>query len=200
MIRSEWRDIDTQRIRREGEIENEISKPTEHPSIDLEEGEELIQAGWGSSSSFWLTSTRLIQDRGTGWFGREKETVVLPLDQITSMSVGYIRRTRLLVIGAAFVLLGIVARYAIDPNIADALWLIGVASTIAYVVTGGRGIVVHGHSVQIKFATRGGTADRVRCFVGALELARLTALGIDPDSENLKDVEDEEGSDSNANR
>jgi hypothetical protein len=189
------RDIAIRQIHREGDIENESYGPTEQPSIPLEKDEELIQVGWGSSSSFWLTSTRLIQDRRTGWLGREEQTFVLPLDQITSMSVGYIRRTRLLVFGATFVLLGIVARYAINPNIADVLWLIGVASTIAYVVTGGRGIIVNGHSVQIKFATRGGTADRVRSFVSALELARLSALGIDPDSDDLEEPEDEVGTD-----
>lgn len=96
-------------------------------------------------------------------------------------------------------MLGIMSRYVINPNAADVVWLMGAASTIAYVVTGSRAFIVRGHSVQIKLATRGGTADEVRSFINALEDARLNALGIEPDPpdpEEFEDVEDASGDDS----
>ena len=154
----------------------------------------MIRQGVGRDRGVWLTSHRLVQRRRSGWRGERTETFEIPLDRMRNMSIGFLRNTRLLIVGALLVLLGFATRNVFPGAAADIIWVIGIGTTIVYVVTGRRGLIVHGESDEIKVSLRGMSSDEVREFVFALEEARAELMGVELEDAEASD-EDEERSD-----
>ena len=144
----------------------------------------MLLNGLGRRRDIWLTSHRLLQQQGGGIFGGQRHIAELPLDEIYDMSIGFIRNMTLLGIGTALVLFGVVSRAFLPGEVGDVSWMAGILTTIYFVLSGRRGIVVKTPSQQLKIQTGGVKADDVREFVFTLEDARNSLLGIDGDAEH----------------
>lgn len=147
----------------------------------LSRGEKFIRQGVGRNPAVWLTTHRLIQRRQAKWWASELETVSIALDQISGMSIGYLRRMRLLVVGVVFTTLGLFTQGL--GALGTILWAIGMFSTGAFILTGRRGLVIKSNSQQIKFTIRGMSRDDVQAFVFALEEARAKLMGVEVEDE-----------------
>ena len=163
----------------------------QQPTPTLGRDERMIQERKLGNGGVWLTNLRLIQRRRRSqYWGREMVTVEIPLEEIAGISIGFLRRFRLLVIGTVMSFSGLFLGSAVPGGLATALWLGGLLLVIAYVLTGRRGLVIKGGLVEIKFPIRGMSADDVRGFVFALEEARAELMGesaedeVDDDSRN----------------
>ena len=144
----------------------------------LERGERVIQERLMGDGGVWLTNLRLIQRRRKSeYWGREMVTVAIPLDEIAGISIGFLRRFRLLIIGTVLSFFGLFTGNVIPAGLATTLWLAGLFLVIVYVITGRRGLVIKSPLEEIKFPIRGMSADDVRAFVFALEEARGALTG-----------------------
>lgn len=150
----------------------------------MDTDEELLLDGLGRRRDVWLTSHRLIQLQGGGIFGGQRRIAELPLDEIYDMSIGFIRNMTLLGIGTALVLFGVVSRAFLPGEVGDVSWMAGIITTIYFVLSGRRGIVVKTKMQQLKIHTGGVKSDDVREFVFTLEDARNSLLGIEGDAED----------------
>ncbi len=144
----------------------------------IDRDEEVLLNGLGRRTDIVLTSHRLIQRQGGGVFRRPHRLEEFPLDEIMDMSIGFIRRMSLLAIGTILVLSGVVTRSFLPSEVGDAAWMIGIVTTIYFVVSGRRGIVVKTRYRGMKIHTGGVKADDVREFVFTLEDARNRLMGI----------------------
>ena len=154
------------------------------PETELEEGEEILIQGFGRNQHLWLSNYRLMQFNPKSLLTRTANLAQIPLESINEISIGFVRHTELLILGTITVLLGAMARIILPDNVADVLWLIGIVSTIAYVVSGRRVVVVKSPTAQLKIRTTKVKSDEVRNFVFKLEDARNSLMGIDGDAEN----------------
>ncbi len=150
----------------------------------METDEELLLDGLGRRDDVWLTSHRLIQQQGGGIFGGRRRIAELPLEEINDMSIGFIRNMLLLGLGTALVLFGVVSRTVLPSEVGDVSWMAGIVTTIYFVLSGRRGIVVKTREGQLKIRTGGVKADDVREFVFTLESARNSLMGIEGDPED----------------
>ncbi len=150
----------------------------------MESDEELLLDGLGRRRDVWLTSHRLLQQQGGGIFGGQRRVAELPLEEINDMSIGFIRNMTLLGIGTALVLFGAFSRAVLPGEIADVSWMAGIVTTIYFVLSGRRGIVVKSPTQQLKIKTGGVKANEVREFVFTLEGARNSLMGIEGDPED----------------
>jgi len=154
------------------------------PETELEEGEEILIHGFGKNKHLWLSNYRILQWNPASLFSRTANLVQIPLESINEISIGFVRHTELLILGTITVLLGALLRIPLPDNIADAFWLIGIVSTIAYVVTGRRVVVVKSQTTQLKIRTSKVKAEQVRNLVFTLETARNTLMGIEGDAQD----------------
>ena len=150
----------------------------------MDSDEELLLDGLGRRNDVWVTSHRLIQQQGGGILGGQLRIAELPLEEITEMSIGFIRNMSLLVLGTALVLFGVVSRAALPSEIGDVSWMAGIIVTIYFVLSGRRGIVVKSQMQQLKIKTGGVKANDVREFVFTLESARNSLMEIEGDPED----------------
>jgi hypothetical protein len=154
------------------------------PETELEEGEEILIQGFGKNQHLWLSNYRVMQWSPKSLLRRTAKLGQVPLESINEISIGFVRHTELLVLGVITVLLGAMARIVLPDNLADVLWLIGIISTIAYVVSGRRVVVVKSPTTQLKIRTSKVKADEVRNFIFTLEDARNSLTGIEGDAED----------------
>ena len=154
------------------------------PEIELEEGEEILIQGFGKNDHLWLSNYRVMQWNPKSLLKRTAKLGQIPLESINEISIGFVRHTELLILGTVTVLIGAMARIVLPDALADAFWLIGIISTIAYVVSGRRVIVVKSPATQLKIRTSKVNADEVRKFIFILEDARNSLMGIEGDAED----------------
>jgi hypothetical protein len=154
------------------------------PDTELEEGEEILIQGFGKNDHLWLSNYRVMQWSAKSLLKRTAELGQIPLESINEISIGFVRHTELLILGTVTVLIGAMARIVLPDALADAFWLIGIISTIAYVVSGRRVVVVKSPTTQLKIRTSKVNADEVRKFIFTLEDARNSLMGIEGDAED----------------
>ena len=154
------------------------------PDTELEEGEEILIQGFGKNDHLWLSNYRVMQWSPKSLLKRTAKLGQIPLESINEISIGFVRHTELLILGTVTVLIGAMARIVLPDALADVFWLIGIISTIAYVVSGRRVIVVKSPTTQLKIRTSKVNADEVRKFIFILEDARNSLMGIEGDAED----------------
>lgn len=151
------------------------------PDTELEEGEEILIQGLGKNDHLWLSNYRVMQWSPKSLLKRTAKLGQIPLESINEISIGFVRHTELLILGTVTVLIGAMARIVLPDFLADAFWLIGIISTIAYVISGRRVVVVKSPTAQLKIRTSKVKADEVRNFIFTLESARNSLMGIEGD-------------------
>ena len=154
------------------------------PDTELEEGEEILIQGFGTNDHLWLSNYSVMPWSPKSLLKRTAKLGQIPLESINEISIGFVRHTELLILGTVTVLIGAMARIVLPDALADAFWLIGIISTIAYVVSGRRVIVVKSPTTQLKIRTSKVNADEVRKFIFILEDARNSLMGIEGDAED----------------
>lgn len=153
----------------------------------LKPDEEVLEEGLGVNRALWLTTHRLVQSQPKGPLTREQMQVEIPLDRIDELSIGFMRRMKLLVAGAVLIIAGVFGSPVLPPLLAVPMWAAGAAATVLYVVTGKRGLLVRGSRQEIAIRTRGLSADEIRAFVFSLEDARRDLMGLAPEASGEED-------------
>ena len=94
--------------------------------LGLRPSEEVILERRLGVGGVWITNLRVIQRRrGSNYFNREIKTTGINLEDIIGISIGFIRTTRLLVIGTVISFIGLIGGNAAPSTFATSLWLAG---------------------------------------------------------------------------
>ena len=159
--------------------------------LGLRPSEEVIFERRLGTGGIWITNLRVIQRRrGSNYLNREIKTTGINLEDIIGISIGFIRTTRLLVIGTVVSFIGLIGGNVNPGTFATSLWLAGLVLVGAYVISGRRGLLIKSDSRVIKFPIRGMDIVEVEGFVSALEVARNSRMDstmkIQDDSDNIR--------------
>ena len=145
--------------------------------LGLRPSEEVILERRLGAGGVWITNLRVIQRRrGSNYFNREIKTTGINLEDIIGISIGFIRTTRLLVIGTVISFIGLIGGNAVPSTFATSLWLAGLVLVGVYVISGRRGLLIKGDSGVIKLPLRGMDIAEVDRFVSAIEIARNSRM------------------------